>query len=162
MKLLGRWSASEGFGLNPQTKKSRLSFAVKVGRNGPCNLQHFSTIAVPVAYDVWSSRLRKTESVNYFGNVGAQFALTEGRASSLQFTKLCHYCATVLERSTMLVWRARVPSASTVAGAPSRQVPSLLLPSALKRSCDCVNAAWARARVTSAVGLGCSLVPTAA
>ena len=30
------------------------------------------TIAVPIAYDVWAAKLRKTESVNYVDNTGAQ------------------------------------------------------------------------------------------
>ena len=110
------------------------------------------TIAVPIAYDVWASKLRKTESVNYVDNTGAQCALVKGCASSMQITKLCQYCAAIFERDSMLVWHARVPSASNVADSPSRQVESALLPRALKCSSKDVAAAWAR--VMCAVGLG--------
>ena len=110
------------------------------------------TIAVPIAYDVWAAKLRKTESVNYVDNTGAQCALVKGCSASMQITRLCQYCATIFEKNSMLVWHARVPSSSNIADSPSRQVESALLPLALKCSSKEVESAWAR--VMGAVGLG--------
>ena len=103
--------------------------AAFLGSSGRTCIGELETIAVPIAYDVWSSRLEKTESVNYIDNVGAQFALVKGCSSSLQLTKLCHYGATLFEQGSMLVWRARVPSSSNIADSPSKP-PGLKLLSA--------------------------------
>ena len=91
---------------------------------------------MPIAYDVWSSRPKKTEFVSYLDNIGAQFALVKGYASSLALTKLYHYNATVLEQGRVVVWHARVLSASNIAGTPSRQVPSALLPIPVPKKCS--------------------------
>ena len=85
------------------------------------------TIAVPIAYDVWAAKLRKTESVNYVDNTGAQCALVRGCSSSMQITRLCQYCAAIFEKESMLVWHARVPSSSNIADSPSKPLSAQIL-----------------------------------
>ena len=130
-----------------------------LGQRGQTCIGDLEAIAVPIAYDVWSAHLCKTESVSYIDNVGAQFALIKGYATSHSLTLVCHHAARLFEVSSMLVWRARVPSASNIADAPSRCVASPLLPRALRCRPAIISAAWAR--VTLAVGLGGVLVPGA-
>ena len=120
-----RGSVVSWFGMPLQAEHT----AAFLGSSGRTCIGELETIAVPIAYDVWSSRLEKTESVNYIDNVGAQFALVKGCSSSLQLTKLCHYGATLFEQGSMLVWHARVPSSSNIADSPSKP-PGLKLLSA--------------------------------
>ena len=87
-----------------------------------------------MAYDVWADRLRKTESVSYIDNEGARFSLIKGYCDSIAITRVGHHAAELFERGNMLVWHARVPSASNIADKPSRLIPSNLLPSTFQCS----------------------------
>ena len=100
-----------------------------LGQRGQTCIGDLEAIAVPIAYDVWCMHLRKTESVSYIDNVGAQFSLIKGCATSHSLTLVCHHAARLFEVNSMMVWHARVPSASNVADAPSKP-PGLKLLSA--------------------------------
>ncbi|CAE7203386.1 ubiad1 [Symbiodinium sp. CCMP2592] len=86
------------------------------------------TVAVVVAFMLWSQHLASSDCMAYLDNEGARFALIKGYSASWAVTRVCHVFARTCEQSTLLPWCARVPSSSNIADAPSRSIACDLLP----------------------------------
>ncbi|CAE7203407.1 unnamed protein product [Symbiodinium sp. CCMP2592] len=86
------------------------------------------TVAVVVAFMLWSQHLASSDCMAYLDNEGARFALIKGYSASWAVTRVCHIFARTCEQSTLLPWCARVPSSSNIADAPSRSIACDLLP----------------------------------
>ena len=86
------------------------------------------TIAVVLAFQLWSGELSSVECVAYLDNEGARYSLIKGYSASWAITRICHLFAKTCEMNTSLPWCARVPSCSNIADHPSRSVAYDLLP----------------------------------
>ncbi|CAE6963869.1 unnamed protein product [Symbiodinium sp. CCMP2592] len=65
------------------------------------------TVAVVVAFMLWSQRLSSAECIAYLDNEEARFALIKGYSASWAITRICHIFVKTCEQHTLLPWCAR-------------------------------------------------------
>ena len=78
------------------------------------------TIAVALAFLLWTEELTSRCVVSYIDNEGAKFSLIRGCSKSPVLARISQWVATLCERHTVLPWFSRVPSSSNIADPPSQ------------------------------------------
>ena len=97
------------------------------------------TLAVALALFVWEELLKSRHVVCFIDNEGSKFSLIRGYSSSLSISVICDLVARTLDSEVIIPWFSRIPSASNLADAPSREMKHPLLQEELRANKELVE-----------------------